>query len=75
MDLFRIDPDAFAKRIQLLLACSTTRVDDPQYPDSVVIQAQGTHIVALSTLLADTYGISKRMIRGFTDPPKKKSKK
>ncbi|TPP63441.1 Eukaryotic translation initiation factor 2D [Fasciola gigantica] len=74
LDTFRIDPEVFAKRIQLLLACSATQIDDPQYPESVVIQAQGTHLVAISKLLTDSYGIPKQMIRGYTEPPKKKKK-
>ncbi|CAL8089505.1 unnamed protein product [Calicophoron daubneyi] len=72
VDAFGIDPDLFARRLQSLLACSAGRVDDPRYADTVVIQAQGTHLVAISSMLAESYGIPKRYIQGYTEPKKKK---
>ncbi|KAA3672930.1 uncharacterized protein DEA37_0001003, partial [Paragonimus westermani] len=51
LPLFTIDSDAFAKRLQLMLACSAGRVDEPQYAKMDVIQAQGSHEVAVSKIL------------------------
>ncbi|KAF8569944.1 hypothetical protein P879_01992 [Paragonimus westermani] len=74
LPLFTIDSDAFAKQLQLMLACSAGRVDEPQYAKMDVIQAQGSHEVAVSKILTETYAIPKRYIKGYVEskPPKKK---
>ncbi|KAF5398413.1 hypothetical protein PHET_08118, partial [Paragonimus heterotremus] len=74
LPLFTIDSDAFAKRLQLTLACSAGRVDEPQYANMDVIQAQGSHEVAVSKILTETYAIPKRYIKGYVEekPPKKR---
>ncbi|CAH8513284.1 unnamed protein product [Dicrocoelium dendriticum] len=74
LSVFGIDPDAFAKHLQLTLACSAGRVEDPQFPNSDIIRAQGWHDAAISKMLVETYGIKKQFINGYVEDPKKKRK-
>ncbi|GAA49502.1 translation initiation factor 2D [Clonorchis sinensis] len=75
LETFTIDPDAFAKRLQLTLACSAGRVEDPQHRDTITIQAQGSHEAAVSKILTETYGIHKRYIKGYIESTKPKGRK
>ncbi|TGZ70154.1 hypothetical protein CRM22_003349 [Opisthorchis felineus] len=75
LETFTIDPDAFAKRLQLTLACSAGRVEDPQHRDTITIQAQGSHEAAVSKILTETYGIHKRYIKGYMESTKPKGRK
>ncbi|CAH8632198.1 unnamed protein product [Heterobilharzia americana] len=72
LEIFHINPDAFSKHLKTNLACSAGRTEDQQYPGKTVIQAQGVHLAAISKLLTESYGIPKRLIRGYTEPDKKK---
>ncbi|EUB61565.1 Ligatin [Echinococcus granulosus] len=70
---FGIDPKPFTRYIQTKLACSANLTEDPRYGNSVVVQAQGRHITALSKILTETFGLSKKWIEGYQESAKKKS--
>ncbi|CAH8875717.1 unnamed protein product [Trichobilharzia szidati] len=72
LEIFHINPDTFSKHLKTSLACSAGRTEDQQYPNKIVIQAQGVHLAAISKLLTESYGIPKRYIKGYTEPDKKK---
>ncbi|KAL5107571.1 Eukaryotic translation initiation factor 2D [Taenia crassiceps] len=72
---FGIDPKPFSRYIQAKLACSANLTEDPRYGTSMVVQAQGRHITALSKILTETFGLSKKWIEGYKETMKKSGRK
>ncbi|CAH8580427.1 unnamed protein product [Schistosoma turkestanicum] len=72
LENFHINHESFSKQLKINLACSVGKTEDQQYPGKIVIQAQGVHLAAISKLLTESYAISKRFIKGYTEPDKKK---
>ncbi|VDD82399.1 unnamed protein product [Mesocestoides corti] len=71
---FGINPKSFARYVQTKLACSASLIDDPTCRNAVVVQAQGSHRIALSKMLTETFGLSKNWIDGYVEPKKTKAK-
>ncbi|KAM7543133.1 hypothetical protein Aperf_G00000006705 [Anoplocephala perfoliata] len=72
---YGIDMKAFLKYIQVKFACSATLTEDPRSGNAMVIQAQGSHCIALSKMLTESFNLPKQWIDGYQEPIKKGKRK
>lgn len=72
IETYGIDPEEFAHRVQLAVACSTSVSELPGKAGGSQVLVQGNQIRFIGNLLTTTYNLNKKYLAGMEHATKKK---